>query len=779
ESAAQMPSVYFNVGRISFPAASIGTQNPPQPAAVLNGGEAALMISDIQVSGANAGDFSLIGQTTCLNQAISPGPTPKCSFEVGFTPSMSGPEVAALTITDNAPGSPQVLELTGAGKGPLAAISPQSLDFGNQPENTIGQAQTVTLANAGGLPLNLASFSVAGPDAAQFPVQQGTSPGATNCEANLAIAPGSSCVVKMAFAPGSAGTFHAEIDFLDNSEDVTGAKQVVPLSGVGTASAPITSLSISSMDFGTQQTGTSGGSQTVTLTNVGSAALTLTSTAITGANATEFAIVASGTTCPAGSGTLGFGSNPNASCTVSVDFAPQTGGSKTASLSFTDNAAGSPQRVTLSGSATAAPSLQVSPANLSFGAQSEGIAGASQAVTISNTGSTAAGISGVTVSGTNARDFALADPCAPSLAAGKNCQISVSFSPVASTTPGSRSATLNIPGGNPPTVTFSGTATQAGISLPTSFNFGPQLAGTSGAPQPLTVTNNSSGPLAGALAIASTSKSGTNAGDFVLSADNCTGSSTPPSGTCTMRIAFKPIQSTTCSVNSGARTAMLSLADNAPGSPHSIPFSGTAMDLCIAAAPGQGISSPITAGQSATFMLEVDSSAGFSGSAQLGCSNPPPLGTCTVSTTPATNPPVVQIAPGKPGEFQVVVTSTAPGTAALSDTAERGPPRPPATAHPWWWAMLCAVTTIGWGGWTKRRAPARRRSPAAKLAQACALLLVLGMELSACGGGGAATIAAPAPGTPPGTYTVTVSATVTLTGQPSVERTFPINITIQ
>ena len=137
ESASPMPSVYFNVGRVPFLPGPVGTPSAPQPVAVLNGGEANLIISNIEIAGTNAADFSLVGGSTCLGQAISPGPTVKCSFEVGFTPSSLGPEVAVVAVFDNAPGSPQILELVAAGQAPAAAISPLNL------VHSIGRCNTI------------------------------------------------------------------------------------------------------------------------------------------------------------------------------------------------------------------------------------------------------------------------------------------------------------------------------------------------------------------------------------------------------------------------------------------------------------------------------------------------------------------------------------------------------------------------------------------------------------------------------------------------------------
>ena len=54
---------------------------------------------------------------------------------------------------------------------------------------------------------------------------------------------------------------------------------------------------------------------------------------------------------------------------MAVEFTPQAPGTETASVVFTDNASPSTQQVSLSGTATAAASLQASPAALKEQAQ--------------------------------------------------------------------------------------------------------------------------------------------------------------------------------------------------------------------------------------------------------------------------------------------------------------------------------------------------------------------------------------------------------------------------
>ena len=96
-----------------------------------------------------------MGGNACKIQSVSP--EGECSFEIGFVPSTIGAEAATLTVSDNAPGSPQVLELVGQGQGPLASVSPLSINFGNVPSGgpaTLGQ--TITISNVGNQPLAIA-----------------------------------------------------------------------------------------------------------------------------------------------------------------------------------------------------------------------------------------------------------------------------------------------------------------------------------------------------------------------------------------------------------------------------------------------------------------------------------------------------------------------------------------------------------------------------------------------------------------------------------------------
>ena len=123
-------------------------------------------------------------------------------------------------------------------------------------------------------------------------------------------------------------------------------------------------------------------------------------------------------------------------------------------MTITDNAAGSPQTVALSGTGLA---FALSATSLSFGKESVGQTSSPQVVTVSNLSQTAQNIS-IRVTGTAAGEFPETNTCGASLAAKSTCGITVKFAPKAD---GAARALLNVNGGgSSQTVSLSGTGTR-------------------------------------------------------------------------------------------------------------------------------------------------------------------------------------------------------------------------------------------------------------------------------------------------------------------------------
>ena len=120
----------------------------------------------------------------------------------------------------------------------------------------------------------------------------------------------------------------------------------LPLSGTGTAAAPVVELSTLEVSFGPVTMGTTSPAMDVVVMNKGNAALMFTSNpSITGTNMADFTITPA-TTCSTAAQVAA-----NSSCTVAITFTPSTSGMEAAVLNFADNATPAMQTVPLNGGA--------------------------------------------------------------------------------------------------------------------------------------------------------------------------------------------------------------------------------------------------------------------------------------------------------------------------------------------------------------------------------------------------------------------------------------------
>jgi hypothetical protein len=107
--------------------------------------------------------------------------------------------------------------------------------------------------------------------------------------------------------------------------------------------APILTLNspVSLFDFGRLNTGTLSPTTVITVSNSGTAKLTISDVSLTGVNPSDYQLVSD--TCE------GATLSSSTTCAVTVRFAPQAVGTRTARIALIDNAAGSPHLVTLTG----------------------------------------------------------------------------------------------------------------------------------------------------------------------------------------------------------------------------------------------------------------------------------------------------------------------------------------------------------------------------------------------------------------------------------------------
>jgi hypothetical protein len=113
------------------------------------------------------------------------------------------------------------------------------------------------------------------------------------------------------------------------------------------------------LNFGSITSGSVSAAKSVILTNVGSSTLSVASPlTITGTDALEFNETSN----------CGLSLLAGASCNISVVFSPRATNKRTAALSLTDNAAGSPQSVGLTGTGAGGACTTHPPTNLNSGA---------------------------------------------------------------------------------------------------------------------------------------------------------------------------------------------------------------------------------------------------------------------------------------------------------------------------------------------------------------------------------------------------------------------------
>jgi hypothetical protein len=211
---------------------------------------------------------------------------------------------------------------------PAVSLSPTSLSFGNQQVNTTSAPRTVTLTNTGDADLTGISIGLSGHHSADY-AQSNTCPSTLAAKAH--------CFIIVTFTPSTTGSRSASVTIMNNAPH---NPQTVALSGSGTTtSAPVVSLSPTSLSFGNQQVNATSTVRTVTLTNTGNADLVIQGIELGGSNSGDFG---QQNTCPS---TLA----AQAHCTLSVNFTPSAEGSRSASLTISDNASGNPQSVALSG----------------------------------------------------------------------------------------------------------------------------------------------------------------------------------------------------------------------------------------------------------------------------------------------------------------------------------------------------------------------------------------------------------------------------------------------
>ena len=265
-----------------------------------------------------------------------------CTINIVFAPTVVGPTTnATVTISGSVAvtGSPVALSGTGVTPAAVVAVTPTQLQFGSVVNGTNSSFQTLTLANTG--TATFTGLTLGFP--ANFARQP--APNAGSCGTTLTA--GANCTINVRFSPTAPAKGYSAPLTITGSVTVTGS----PVTLIGTGLVPGTVTINPNPLTITLPTGTPSGTGTVTLTNTSTTTpVTITNVAVAGGNILTYFFNGVNGADNCSNATLA----PGGTCTVGVRFtnvSSARGVNRSGTITFTDNATGSPQAGTLTGHA--------------------------------------------------------------------------------------------------------------------------------------------------------------------------------------------------------------------------------------------------------------------------------------------------------------------------------------------------------------------------------------------------------------------------------------------
>jgi hypothetical protein len=207
------PGVEFSPTGLNFATQLVGSSSNPQPVTLTNIGSVPLKITSIAAS-------TNFAQTNNCPSKLPPNG--QCTINVVFKPHKIGSLNGTVTITDNAPTSPQTVPLSGIGTD--VTLVPPSLDFGDQKVGTTSPPQDVTFTNHGKRVVSIHGIEITGRDHGQF---------AETNDCGTGVPAGGSCTISVTFTPKS-NRHNPKAATLEVKDNGGGSPQAVALSGTGT-----------------------------------------------------------------------------------------------------------------------------------------------------------------------------------------------------------------------------------------------------------------------------------------------------------------------------------------------------------------------------------------------------------------------------------------------------------------------------------------------------------------------------------------------------------------
>jgi hypothetical protein len=205
-------AVSLSTTLLKFNKVPIGQTSAPLSVTLTNTGSGSLSFFGVNASG----DYQL-SNNTC-GTSLEAGAN--CAVSVTFSPTKKGARNGTLTLTDDAPDSPQMVILSGTGQS--IVVSPTSLTFGTVALGSTSSQQDVTVTNVGTTTVTFTGIAFAGGGAGDYLISSNT------CGATLA--PAAQCAISVEFKPIKKGSRNAKLNVKNNGG---GSPSSVTVTGIG------------------------------------------------------------------------------------------------------------------------------------------------------------------------------------------------------------------------------------------------------------------------------------------------------------------------------------------------------------------------------------------------------------------------------------------------------------------------------------------------------------------------------------------------------------------
>jgi hypothetical protein len=199
----------------------------PQPFTLTNTGETTLAPGLLTLTEEGGSGFNLAGNT--CHSSLPAGA--ECTIKVRFEPVNPGYQTAELSMLEaHSEVAPAVGNLSGTGAGPVAELSPPTLEFGRIELGSTPPQQTAMLANSGLADLSVASVTVETNSFTEGDLREQFRLGGGSCAPAVVVAPGGSCSVVVEFTPTEPFGTGGHLVIADSAPD---SPQRVKLLGAG------------------------------------------------------------------------------------------------------------------------------------------------------------------------------------------------------------------------------------------------------------------------------------------------------------------------------------------------------------------------------------------------------------------------------------------------------------------------------------------------------------------------------------------------------------------